>query len=104
MYWLVTFKCYHSVSVFIFFWCLYANINSLTNPFLYLQNSRVHILDTESFDITFGPKAQRKKPVLATDDMKNLLEQAEASALSYNADNDKDRVTEDTGVRYMPNI
>lgn len=34
-------------------------------------------------------------------DMKDLLEQAEASALSYDADKDKDLVTEDTGVRWV---
>lgn len=32
-------------------------------------------------------------------DVKDLLEQAEASAQSYDADKDKDLVTEDTGVR-----
>ncbi|XP_072316935.1 nucleolar GTP-binding protein 2 isoform X2 [Eucyclogobius newberryi] len=63
------------------------------------HNSRVHILDTEGFETTFGPKAQRKKPNLVVDDMKNLVEQAEASAQSYNVDNDKDLVTEDTGIR-----
>lgn len=72
---------------------------SLLHDRVKAHNSRVHILDTEGFETTFGPKAQRKKPNLATDDMKNLVEQAEASALSYNADNDKDLVTEDTGVR-----
>lgn len=59
----------------------------------------MHILDTEGFEITFGPKAQRKKPSLMVEDVKDLVEQAEASALSYNADNDKDLMTEDTGVR-----
>lgn len=64
-----------------------------------MQNSKVHILDTEGFETTFGPKAQRKRPSLVVEDMKDLLERAEASALSYNADNDKDLVTEETGVR-----
>lgn len=72
---------------------------SLLHDRVKAHNSRVHILDTEGFETTFGRKAQRKKPNLAADDMKNLVEQAEASALSYNADNDKDLVTEDTGVR-----
>lgn len=66
---------------------------------VHLQNSKVHILDTEGFETTFGPKAQRKRPSLTVGDMKDLLEQAEASAQSYNADKDKDLVTEDTGVR-----
>ena len=34
-----------------------------------LQQARVHILDTESFDSTFGPKAQRKRPNLIVGDM-----------------------------------
>lgn len=72
---------------------------SLLHDRVKAHNSRVHILDTEGFETTFGRKAQRKKPNLAADDMKNLVEQAEASALSYNADNDKDLVTEDSGVR-----
>lgn len=72
---------------------------SLLHDRVKAHNSKVHILDTEGFETTFGPKAQRKKPSLMVDDMKDLVEQAEASALSYNADNDKDLVTEDTGVR-----
>lgn len=32
-------------------------------------------------------------------DVKDLLEQAEASAQCYSADKDKDLITEDTGVR-----
>lgn len=72
---------------------------SLLHDRVKAHNSRVHILDTEGFETTFGPKAQRKKPNLAADDMKNLVQQAEASAMTYNADHDKDLVTEDTGVR-----
>ena len=34
-----------------------------------VQRSSVHILDTESFKNTFGPKAQRKKPHLPSTDM-----------------------------------
>uniref|UniRef100_A0A3B3ZDK8 Nucleolar GTP-binding protein 2 n=1 Tax=Periophthalmus magnuspinnatus TaxID=409849 RepID=A0A3B3ZDK8_9GOBI len=75
---------------------------SLLHDRVKAHNSRVHILDTEGFETTFGPKAQRKKPNLNADDMTNLLEQAEASALSYNAENDKDLVTEDSGVRLLP--
>lgn len=67
--------------------------------FFYLQNSKVHILDTEGFETTFGPKAQRKRPSLTVGDMKDLIEQAEASVQNYSTDKDKDLVTEDTGVR-----
>ncbi|KAI3361232.1 hypothetical protein L3Q82_013428 [Scortum barcoo] len=72
---------------------------SLLHDRVKAHNSKVHILDTEGFETTFGPKAQRKKPSLMVGDVKDLVEQAEASALSYNADKDKDLVTEDTGVR-----
>ena len=34
------------------------------------QSARVHILDTEGFETTFGPKAQRKRPNLKAADMK----------------------------------
>lgn len=72
---------------------------SLLHDRVKAHNSKVHILDTEGFETTFGPKAQRKKPSLMVGDMKDLVEQAEASALTYNADKDTDLVTEDTGVR-----
>ncbi|XP_013874055.1 nucleolar GTP-binding protein 2 [Austrofundulus limnaeus] len=72
---------------------------SLLHDRVKAHNSKVHILDTEGFETTFGPKAQRKRPSLVVEDMKDLVERAEASALSYNADKDKDLVTEDTGVR-----
>ena len=35
-----------------------------------VQSARVHILDTESFETTFGPKAQRKRPNFTAADMK----------------------------------
>ncbi|KAM9309600.1 nucleolar GTP-binding protein 2 [Pholidichthys leucotaenia] len=72
---------------------------SLLHDRVKAHNSKVHILDTEAFETTFGPKAQRKKPSLMVGDVKDLVEQAEASALIYSADKDKDLVTEDTGVR-----
>uniref|UniRef100_A0A8C9SWB4 Nucleolar GTP-binding protein 2 n=1 Tax=Scleropages formosus TaxID=113540 RepID=A0A8C9SWB4_SCLFO len=63
------------------------------------HNTKVHILDTETFETTFGPKAQRKRPNLLVDDMKDLAERAEAEAQNYSAEKDRDLVTEDTGVR-----
>ncbi|XP_042346653.1 nucleolar GTP-binding protein 2 [Plectropomus leopardus] len=72
---------------------------SLLHDRVKAHNSKVHILDTEGFETTFGPKAQRKRPSLVVGDMKDLIEQAEASALTYDANKDKDLVTEDTGVR-----
>ncbi|EPY79818.1 nucleolar GTP-binding protein 2 [Camelus ferus] len=63
------------------------------------QNSKVHILDTESFETTFGPKAQRKRPNLFASDMQSLVENAEVSTESYDQGKDRDLVAEDTGVR-----
>lgn len=63
------------------------------------HTSRVHILDTETFETTFGPKAQRKRPNLAASDVQSLLENAEASSECYDQGKDRDLVVEDTGVR-----
>ncbi|XP_063033769.1 nucleolar GTP-binding protein 2 [Melospiza melodia melodia] len=63
------------------------------------HTSRVHILDTETFETTFGPKAQRKRPNLSASDVQSLVENAEASSESYDQGKDRDLVTEDTGVR-----
>ncbi|NWU29085.1 NOG2 protein, partial [Dyaphorophyia castanea] len=63
------------------------------------HTSRVHILDTETFETTFGPKSQRKRPTLSSSDMQSLVENAEASSESYDRGKDRDLVTEDTGVR-----
>lgn len=60
----------------------------------------MHILDTESFETTFGPKSQRKRPNLFSSDMQSLVENAEMSTGSYDQGKDRDLVTEDTGVRY----
>ena len=59
----------------------------------------MHILDTEGYQSTFGPRAQRKRPSLLVEDVKDLVVRAEASVLSYSADKDRDLVTEDSGVR-----
>ncbi|NWR85913.1 NOG2 protein, partial [Furnarius figulus] len=63
------------------------------------HTSRVHILDTETFETTFGPKSQRKRPTLSASDVQALVENAEASSESYDQSKDRDLVTEDTGVR-----
>ncbi|KFQ44973.1 Nucleolar GTP-binding protein 2, partial [Nestor notabilis] len=63
------------------------------------HTSRVHILDTETFETTFGPKAQRKRPNLSASDVQSLVENAEASSGAYDEGKDRDLVTEDTGVR-----
>ncbi|XP_073174017.1 nucleolar GTP-binding protein 2 isoform X4 [Lepidochelys kempii] len=63
------------------------------------HNSKVHILDTETFETTFGPKSQRKRPNLSASDVQSLLENAEVSAGTYDRGKDRDLVMEDTGVR-----
>ncbi|XP_029593615.1 nucleolar GTP-binding protein 2 [Salmo trutta] len=72
---------------------------SLLHDRVKAHNSKVHILDTEGFETTFGPKAQRKRPNLMVGDVKDLAEQAEVSAQTYSAEKDRDLVTEDDGVR-----
>lgn len=72
---------------------------SLLHDRVKAHNSKVHILDTETFETTFGPKAQRKRPSLSVGELKDFAEQAEASSQSYSAEKDRDLVTEDSGVR-----
>ncbi|XP_078059608.1 nucleolar GTP-binding protein 2 [Mustelus asterias] len=72
---------------------------SLLNDRIKPHNSKVHILDTETFETTFGPKAQRKRPNLSVCDIKSLVEKAETLAEEYDLEKDRDLVVEDTGVR-----
>ncbi|XP_032901382.1 nucleolar GTP-binding protein 2 [Amblyraja radiata] len=72
---------------------------SLLNDRVTPHNSKVHILDTETFETTFGPKAQRKRPNLSVCDVHSLVEKAETSAKDYDLEKDRDLVVEDTGVR-----
>ncbi|EDO41341.1 predicted protein, partial [Nematostella vectensis] len=65
----------------------------------FFQSSRVHILDTEGFDTTFGPKAQRKRPNIKVSDMQGLAEMAQSLTEKYNEENDKDLVREDLDER-----
>ncbi|XP_072535927.1 nucleolar GTP-binding protein 2 [Salminus brasiliensis] len=72
---------------------------SLLHDRIKAHNSKVHILDTETFETTFGPKAQRKRPNLSVGELKELAEKAEASTQGYSAEKDRDLMTEDSGVR-----
>lgn len=72
---------------------------SLLHDRIKAHNSKVHILDTETFETTFGPKAQRKRPNLSVGELKEFAEQAEVSAQSYSAEKDRDLVSEDSGVK-----
>ncbi|XP_044527420.1 nucleolar GTP-binding protein 2 isoform X1 [Gracilinanus agilis] len=72
---------------------------SLLHDRIQPHHSKVHILDTETFETTFGPKSQRKKPTLFVSDIQSLIENAEASTETYDQKKDRDLVTEDTGER-----
>jgi len=62
------------------------------------KNARVHILDTEKFEDTFGPKSHRKRPRIQAGDMESLLAQVNASNEKYSSEKDKDLVRDDGGV------
>lgn len=60
---------------------------------------RVHLLDTEGFDTTFGPKKQRKRVNLKVRDLQDMTKLAEDAGEAYNEEKDVDLVKEDTGVK-----
>lgn len=59
------------------------------------KQARVHVLDTEPFEFTFGKKKTRKRPNLKVSDMEALAGQALTASVSYNADNDRDLAREE---------
>ena len=65
------------------------------------KQKRAHILDVESYETTFGPKAQRKRPANVTggDDMEALMAHVERTQSEYNQDKDLDLMREDDGVK-----
>ncbi|XP_037714732.1 nucleolar GTP-binding protein 2 [Drosophila subpulchrella] len=60
---------------------------------------RVHLLDTESFDSTFGPKKQRKRVSLKVRDLEDLSKVADDQADKYDSTKDLDLIREDTGEK-----
>ncbi|XP_074641988.1 uncharacterized protein LOC141899522 [Tubulanus polymorphus] len=64
--------------------------------------SRMHILETESFENTFGPKSHRKKPKLKNSDMETLLANAEAAQDNYDVEKDRDIFVDNLGVKDEP--
>lgn len=64
-----------------------------------VKNSRVHILDTEGFDKTFGPKKQRKRVNLMFENLETMSKAVEQSCEKYDESKDVDRVREDSGVK-----
>lgn len=63
------------------------------------KHARVHLLDTEGFDKTFGPKKQRKRVNLKFSDLETLSKVVEENAEKYDESKDVDRVREDSGIR-----
>ncbi|CAG9793947.1 unnamed protein product [Diatraea saccharalis] len=63
------------------------------------KNARVHLLDTEGFDKTFGPKKQRKRVNLKFGDLQTLSKAVEENIEKYDENKDVDRVREDTGLK-----
>ncbi|XP_070554862.1 uncharacterized protein [Ptychodera flava] len=63
------------------------------------KHARVHLLDTETFESTFGKKKQRKKPRLMDSDMQSFLKSAERSNEKYDVEKDHDLEREDDGIR-----
>ncbi|CAC5400985.1 NUG2 [Mytilus coruscus] len=54
------------------------------------KHARVHLLDTESFETTFGKKAQRKRPNIKIDDLTSLVNKATESSEKYDIEKDQD--------------
>ncbi|XP_046657196.1 nucleolar GTP-binding protein 2-like [Daphnia pulicaria] len=50
--------------------------------------ARVHLLETESFENTFGPKKQRKRPSLATGDLDSYVSSAQKFGDGYEIEKD----------------
>ena len=56
--------------------------------------ARVHLLETQSFENTFGPKKQRKRPSLATGDLDSYVATAQQSGDGYVIEKDSAIVRE----------
>uniref|UniRef100_A0A9J2P282 Nucleolar GTP-binding protein 2 n=1 Tax=Ascaris lumbricoides TaxID=6252 RepID=A0A9J2P282_ASCLU len=54
------------------------------------KQQRVHLLDVESFEYTFGKKALRKKPTLKVDSLESLHSDASARCEEYSHEDDRD--------------
>lgn len=54
------------------------------------KTARVHVLDTETFESTFGKKKTRKRPNLKVCDMEALVAQAKEACDTYKSEQDRD--------------
>lgn len=66
------------------------------------KNSRVHLLDTESFESVFGPKKSRKRPNIAVKGIEELSQLAEKNADEYSGEKDSNIIRDDGGVKDLP--
>uniref|UniRef100_A0A2L2Y8C7 Nucleolar GTP-binding protein 2 n=1 Tax=Parasteatoda tepidariorum TaxID=114398 RepID=A0A2L2Y8C7_PARTP len=57
------------------------------------KNKRFHILDTEGYEVTFGPKALRKKPLLKTCNLEEFVNAAQESTEKYDSTKDGSIIT-----------
>uniref|UniRef100_H2YBI1 Nucleolar GTP-binding protein 2 n=1 Tax=Ciona savignyi TaxID=51511 RepID=H2YBI1_CIOSA len=62
------------------------------------KTARVHILETQSFESTFGKKATRKRPNISVSDVIEMNKQIEESNDSYDPEKDNDLVREWDGT------
>ncbi|XP_006821231.2 uncharacterized protein LOC100368042 [Saccoglossus kowalevskii] len=63
------------------------------------KHARVHVLETESFESTFGKKKQRKRPTLKAADVESLVKSADDLVEKYDSEKDRDLVRDDDGMR-----
>ncbi|CAG0892798.1 unnamed protein product [Darwinula stevensoni] len=63
------------------------------------KQKRPHVLDTEDFECTFGPKSRRKRPQMQVGDLEELVRKAEEGDTTYDEEKDLDRERDDLGVR-----
>ena len=61
--------------------------------------ARVHLLETESFESTFGKKSKRKRPNIATNSLDEMIKKAEVANSSYNEEKDVARVTDEPEMK-----
>ena len=62
--------------IFRYIFCFFGLVNT---HFIYLQTARMHLLDVDPFQNTFGPKAQRKKPKITAISMDDLVSKSISS-------------------------
>jgi nuclear GTP-binding protein len=66
--------------------------------YLNTKHDRLHILEVETFENTFGPKSQRKRPNLVTCDLAEFAEKANERCEKYDEAKDLDIVRDNEGI------